>query len=476
MQNSKLIKLLQGVQHEELHWLYKFLNSPIYNTNKLPIQLFDYLKKFHPEFESPKINLERVFERLFPNEKFNRQKLRKIMYELAVLVEEFYVAMRLKNNSFEKKKILVEELGERNLYTRFEKESKELIKKLENQNYSNSFYFENHFHLKKNLLEHPQTIKQKDAVNSFLELSINLDNYYFLQKLHLACIIKSAEKIYSIKIKIPFLNELTREIKKRKLDETAIYKLYLSIYHLFENLEKDNLFNSLLLDYQTLKETLSKDDNVAILKYLLNYTLYKMNRGHEEYISKSFELYKIGLVDGVLINNNRIPTVTFGNIVATGAYLKKFDWTSNFINQFQNYLDIKVKDEVVLFNLGKLHFQQGNYSNVIELLLNKTFSEILYKITSRTILLKSYFELFLKDNTYQDLVITQAEAFEKYLQREKNISESNKKSSLNFVRYFKRLVSNFHSKKIDWNIFKTSLYKENILSNKSWLLEKVKEK
>lgn len=474
MHDSKLFNLLRGIQHDELHWFQKFLHSPIYNTNKNPIRLYNYLKKHHPDFDSSKLTMERVFDRLFPNERFNRQKLTKIMYELAVLVEEFYVAMRLRNNSFERKKILVEELGERNIYDRFEKESKDLLKKLQSQNYNDSFFFENHFHLEKNLLEHPSTIRQEDAPNSFLELSQNLDNYYFLQKLHLACIIKSAEKIFSIKIKIPFINELIEEIKKREINEIPSLQLYLMVFQLFENMEKDVFFNALLKKYLALRKELSKVDNEAILKYLLNFALFKMNRGKEKYIGKSFQLYEIGLEYGILLKNNGMPTVTFGNIVATGAYLKKFEWTKNFIEQFQTYLDKKVRDEVVRFNLGKLHFQKGDFSTVIELLLNKTFSEVLYQITSRTILLKSYFEIFLKDRTYHDLILTQAEAFEKYLRREKNISKSNRTRSLNFIRYYKKLVGCF-SKKTDLGLIQSSILKENMLSNKPWLLEKTKK-
>lgn len=140
MHSSKLFTLLKGIREDEIHWFQKFLKSPFYNSNPLPLKLFDLIKKYYPELESPKLTKEKVFKKLFPNEKFNVNKLRKVMHSLAVLTEEFFVTMRLRNKEFQKKKILVEEFGERNLYAQFEKGTKELIEELEALSYRDTFF------------------------------------------------------------------------------------------------------------------------------------------------------------------------------------------------------------------------------------------------------------------------------------------------------------------------------------------------
>lgn len=107
MHASKLFTLLRGLRPEEIHWFQKFLKSPFYNNagaNAFTIRLFELIKKYLPELDSSKLKKEKVFKKLFPNEKFNVQKLRKVMFELANLTEEFFITMHLRNKDFQRKK------------------------------------------------------------------------------------------------------------------------------------------------------------------------------------------------------------------------------------------------------------------------------------------------------------------------------------------------------------------------------------
>ncbi len=131
MHDSKLLNLLRSIEPEEIHWFQKFLKSPFYNHHELPNTLFQYISKYYPELDSPKLSKEKAFKKLYPKETYSIQKMRKAMYELSVLVEEFLVAMRIRNKAVQKKKLLVAELGERNVYEQFKKGTKELLGKLE---------------------------------------------------------------------------------------------------------------------------------------------------------------------------------------------------------------------------------------------------------------------------------------------------------------------------------------------------------
>ena len=92
MQQSKLFTLLSGLEAAEFRWLHKFLKSPFYNTNEKILNLFLYIKKYYPDLDSPKLAKEITFQYLFPKQQFQAQKMRKLMHELATLVEDFMVA------------------------------------------------------------------------------------------------------------------------------------------------------------------------------------------------------------------------------------------------------------------------------------------------------------------------------------------------------------------------------------------------
>lgn len=173
MHKSKLFTLLKSIPSEEIHWLLKFLKSPFYNNNKLTIQLFQYIQKYHPDLDSPKLSKEATFKKLFPGKEFNIQKLRKAMHTLASLTEEYLIAMSLRKKEFEKKKLLVAALGDRNIHEPFKKGTVQLVEELEALPYRNiDFSKEMHF-LHLHFYEHVATRKEKEDV-VYLKNQLNI--------------------------------------------------------------------------------------------------------------------------------------------------------------------------------------------------------------------------------------------------------------------------------------------------------------
>ena len=141
MHKSKLIALIARFKQEELHWFQKFLNSPFYNSNKEHIALFKYIRKYYPQLDSPKLSKTITHQKLYPGQKFRPQKLRKAMHGLALLAEEFIAIRYLQKQPFEKKKLLISGLGERNCYDQFQKKTGEMISELEAQPFRDISYY-----------------------------------------------------------------------------------------------------------------------------------------------------------------------------------------------------------------------------------------------------------------------------------------------------------------------------------------------
>lgn len=471
MHNSKLFTLIKGLKPEEIRWFQKFLKSPFYNTNEQYLKLFDYIKKYYPDLDSPKLSKEAACKKLFSKQAFNIQKIRKLMHGLTLLVEEFIVAMRLKNNAYQKKRLLVTELGERNVYDLFQKGTEELVEELEALPYRDEFYFLEQFYVKNEFLSHPYYIEQTKSLPPIKQLSQQLDYHYYIQKLHLACYFQSCKKIYTIDFELSFIERIISEIRTTIEDNPPIINLYLKIYQLFENTSQQILLESVIQDFLNQRSIISMSDKEYILKYLLNFTLFHINSGKSEYVNVNFELYKIGIDEKILIKNNKMTETTYGNIITGGAFLKKFDWTKRFIQQYKIYLDENIREEIVILGLSNIYFSEKKFLAAIELIINKSFSNTFYKIRAKTLLLKSYFEMFLQDDSYYDLILSQLEAFEKYIRRENSISPHRQLNFLSFARFFKKLV-HYHFQKQDLSHLQHEISNVNTVSNKPWLLEK----
>ena len=103
-----------------------------------------------------------------------------------------------------------------------------------------------------------------------------------------------------------------------------------------------------------------------------------------------------------------------------------------------------------------------------------TFSKPLYIIHSKTILLRSYFEQFLSDDSYYDLLIAQTNAFEKFIRRNDLISKNKKEYYLNFILFTRKVTNATFQDTLSQDLFDQIKYAESVIL-KDWLLKKISQ-
>lgn len=468
MHASKLFTLLRGLRQEEIHWFQKFLKSPFHNNNALTIRLFEFIKKHLPELDSPKLEKEKVFKRLFPNEKFNAQKLRKVMFELAVLTEEFFVTMHLRNKKFQKKKILVKELGERNLYPQFEKGTKQLISELEKLPYRDTFFYQNIFELNYNYSNHQETNRQKLNGHLLKNATEHLDYFYLLQKQQLEFGINLHKKVFKETVILQSLKS-----SKKELEQEPTFQLYELINRAVSKLDNENNYKKIHSVFKREIEALGRKDKIITLKILLNYSSSQINNGNKKHFSKMLSLYKFGLEKELLLENGKVTETTFVNIITVGSNIKEFEWVENFIKKYKHFLPKSVQEDGTHFGLGLMYYHKKEYSKAINILLNHNFSKPLQIIHSKTILLRAYFELYLVDNSFFDLLIAQSLSFEKFIRRNDTISTIRKESYLNFTLYIRKITNAHWQNNLNKKLFEKINNTESVML-RFWLLEMLK--
>ncbi len=469
MQNSKLLLLLRSIKQEEIHWFQKFLKSPFYNNNTLSIQLFDHIRKYYPDLNSPKLSKEATCKKLFPKEKPNIQKLRKAMHGLALLVEEFLVAMRARNNDYQKKKLLVEELGERNVYTLFEKGTKEMIGGLEALPYRDARFYKEVHELNLGYYGHVETNKGKEGITTLKTTVEHLDYYYLIQRQRLIFSIKEREKLFKNKLKIGSLNQA-----KTLLQKETTYKLYKLISEMISSSWDQNTYFKIESLFKKEIGSLGINDTMEIFRILLNQLSNQINTGKEGYHSKMLSMYKFGLAHNLILKQGQISETSFANITSVGVFSKEFDWVEHFIEQYSNFLPEKIKEDATCFSLSLLYFHKHELEKTIDTILNHSFTKPLYILHSKTILIRTYFEKFITDNSYYELVLDQTYAFEKFVRRNELISISKKDLYLNFILFTRKIINDILQNAISMTLYNTIKNHKSVIL-KSWLLDKVND-
>lgn len=468
MHNSKLFTLIKGLKPEEIRWFQKFLKSPFYNTNEQHLKLFDYIKKYYPDLDSPKLSKEATCKKLFPKQAFNIQKIRKLMHGLTILVEEFIVVMRLKNNTYQKKRLLVTELGERNVYDLFQKGTEELVEELKALPYRDAFFFQEMQVLNLEYYGHVETNKQTTDLTHLKSTIDYLDNYYLLQRQRLNYAIKEHEKLFARQVEIDSLEQ-----NHNKLQENPTFKLYELLHKTLTSANDETIYLEIENLFKAEIEKINRNSQLEIIRFLLNYYSGKINSGEKMYISKTLTLYKFGLKQNLLIKNNQLGEVTFNNIATIGVLEQEYDWVTHFIEDYKKYLPASTRKDTTSLSLGLLFFYKKEYNKTIDLLLNQTFANPLHILKSKSILLRTYFEQFLLDDSYFDLLILQSHAFEKFVRRNDAISRYKKESYLNFTLFIRKIVQAISENNLDISLFH-KIKKTKAIILKPWLLEKIK--
>ncbi len=435
MQGSKLLSLLKSLSTEEFQKFSKFVRSPYYTSSKDVIRLFDYIKKYHSRLDSAKLKKEEVFKKMFPKEVYKDIKLRNLMRKLTHIVEEYLLHLEVNANEYERKKRLVEIYNQRNLFVLFEKGSTRLLSELEEQPYRDSIYFNEKFNLLYAYYFHPTTDKlRKKGKTLIAEMEKSLERYFALEQIQITSIIKN---------RLLLLNEKseTKNIDQKKADfsNNLIFDLVSMLNQLYDSKDA-GLYIRLKEKYLNNFDCIRKKDHLFLFYSLLNYVIRQVPYQEINSVKEVFNWYQFGIEKAVLIPNKQINSTTFMNVVLAGAKLKKFNWVRQFISEYEMFLEENTREDTKMLALSFWHFHKGEYDSSIDLLLEHKFSESIHQTPAKTLLIKTYYELFSNNNSYYSLVEDSCSAFEMYIRRNSKIGEQRSKSYLNFIQFTRKLL------------------------------------
>ncbi|MEO1448789.1 MAG: hypothetical protein AAFV07_04635 [Bacteroidota bacterium] len=476
MTETKLIKLLRIVEADELHWLGKWVRSPYYNRNSAVIGLFDLLRTFAPDFKSNRLKREWVFQRLFPDMAYQDGKLRLIMHRLTEQVEGFLVSQRLKQQPLVARKLLFDELGERNQYDLFLKQYKSLTKEIEGSTFRDEVYHQDLWQLQYQHFFHPRTTRiamSGDALSATMQ---HLDAAYMLTKMRYSAELLSRQHILKEVHEIELL-EPVREIARTHtpFKDDKAFQMYEDLLALMDAPENETIFLRLDQNVRQYLELLRPDFQASLIRYLINNCIRQYNAGKIEFLERQFDLYKIALEKGLLLNDGLLPDATFLNIVVTATTLGEAEWATQFVQDYLPVLPADRQEDASRLGSAFIDFSLQKYQEVNRHLRLIQSNAIFYLLRVKSLSLRNHFLQFLEDPGYYELVIHGSRSFDKFLQRNPAISERRIQAYLHltaFIRSLARLIS--HQEKSPERIkqLRKELDKTETIIARQWL-EKV---
>ncbi len=494
MINSKVIDTIRTFNQNEFKTFGKFVSSPYFNNSKSTVKLYDFIKKFYPDFSKLRFTKENAYHFLFPGQKYNGGTLRKYFSDMQSLAEEFMALSNLEKNSFPKKLALLNELAEKKLDKMFLLKIGELDNINRQGNNFDDDYFKNNFELEVSRLNFylglgragfaPQTVfKNLQKCTTYLISYALIASFKLNQDLSVISISSDSDKTNTLVFK--FLQSLGPEkfldiFKSFAPEYYPVIAIYFSRFMILSGYDANDEY------YRKSKELILKNLKRFTRFEKYNLMLFLENSCDEKiYANKSFhselhDIHKMMLSTGLYKSEDSdyFSLIRFRKMLKISLSLHEYKWAENFINKYLSELPKEFQNNMYFYSEALLYFSKMNFDKSLEN-ISKVKSEVyIFKFDVLVLKLQCEFELKYFEEAYYSLDSI------KHLLKSDTTSPKWMKSRLSgFLRYFNYLLKTTHTRvvqlKYEFVPFEkliNEIKNSSQILEKEWLLDKFNEK
>lgn len=439
MLGKKIVDLTSSFDRANWKAFQNWLLSPVHNTDQSLITLGGYFQKTTPVKDVTKLEAQVLWQQAYPNKKLNEGMLRVKLRQLTQQIESFLIWQKLEEDKTLRQRLLLKAQINTLSYDRFENATLKSIKKLDKTKTRGVDYFYEKMQLQAQLTEHPDFDNYRSSGSYLQAVDQSLDTLFVLYKYRLGSEIKNRERILDEKYTIRFWQAIEKEHENGLLANNITAILYQQLFLLLSQLQNDSLLDSFKSKFNNHLFELPLRDRKNLYYTTLNYLSRLINQGEGQYYAKILSWYQLGLREELLLTDKRISHITFNNIALLGYRDEQFEWTDQFINEYEPYLAAHLRKDAVQVSRAMGAFHRGNFYKAIRLFTEHRFAPA-YELRGRLTIIRAYYELHIcEEDVYEQLTKAIAN-FENFLNRNPVFSEKAKAPYRNHIRLLKKLM------------------------------------
>lgn len=465
MKHLKVSELLKSFSARELNDCRKYLSSHYLNENTDVLKLYEWLIQFSPGFDAAELTKQHIFRLLFGNKKFNDLKVRHALSDLTSKLESYLAFAAFYSDKNVQQQLLRKELAKRECsknYSSIKYKPSQPVPR-------NTEYYTDHFKDAFIHLYYWQGKQNRTNVAEVENTAQSLNQLFLSGKLQLCCELINSNVAGSDDPEQSSIKAIEKIVSETNLDNEPFINIYYCILQMLLYPAVEEHYRRLIQLLHDNNNEFAPGDMREMYQYAMNYCIRKINNGNANYLQLLFEIYETILQNKIIFYDGYLSQWDYKNIVSLSLRLGHVQWASAFIRDGSKDLRSEEKDNAVNFNLAYWNFSQQNFSKARTLLQKVTFTDLVYQLDARSILLKVYFE---EENT--EAFFYHAEAFRVFLNRNKQISPNQQKLYKNLIRYTSQILK-AGFKKSRLQEINASIEKNPQVADVKWLKEKINE-
>ncbi|MFK7935146.1 MAG: hypothetical protein AB8G22_16660 [Saprospiraceae bacterium] len=297
-----------------------------------------------------------------------------------------------------------------------------------------------------------------------------LDMIYALEK---AIIIN--EKIIRERVYREEKYNISEGINQWKAIKKNLTHNALDLYQMRFSHEKNNLLENYkdLRDsfFETFDNLNHKDRKINLLS-LLN-DCFRLIKAKVLKIDATLELYKFGIQNNLLLSRGKITVHQFVTIIMASNYKGDFEYSKFFLANYTDKLNQNIQHDANAWATAHIFYWMEDLDKSLDILINHSFTLQFFQQISKALTTQIYFDMYLKDDSYETLLYNHLNAFEKWITREKVRSKILKSSFLRFIQLTRRIAKYHSDPNTQVNKVSKILETENNIQAAEWLRSKL---
>jgi hypothetical protein len=440
MIRSNLTDILRKFSAKEMKEFGEYVRSPFFNKNESNIKLYDYLRKFYPDFEDKRLDKEYTYKKIFSGTKYNDGFMRTTMFNLSCLAEDYLAFTNFKRTGVTEKNCLIYELNQRDLGKIFEKTVKEVSDKLEKKEQKNARYYYYQYSLEEENLSYLTRIKfeknEKFIRNTGIQnIFNNLTYFYLIRILQYYVYVLNSKSIYQVEFKTELIEDILSKFNPELYEDVPLIRTYFNMVMLHLKEDEEHYYFELKKMAQDMRDKIGYEDYGETFINLENYCKRKLRKGNKKFLRELFEIYKMELDKDFYVDHNRMPQKLYRGAVDAGLRLDEFEWVKHFIEKYKNKMYPEFRENNYQYCLALYNFAKGNFEESLRISSKVKYNDIYQKLELKCLTGALYYELEMDEQLLASL-----DSFRHIISNDLLIPEDRKQYYLKFIKYTKKLL------------------------------------
>ncbi len=485
MLKSKVMDILKTFTPEELKSFRNYVISPYHNSNKNVIKLFELARKHSPDYDSASLKKESIFVKLYPGKKYSDIVMRILISDFLRLLEEFLAYQKYLSEPLAEKLYLLDELKRRGIDGLYAKHIKETDKFMLSEGNMHTRYFLDMYDIENERIDYLISKDRQDESGEYL-----LKKSEYLVMFFLTNILNTVNELGDIKevlnqkfnfnpadelVNCLDLERIIDYFRKNDYKYTPVLEIYYYMHKSTQQEDSRKFFDKLKSSIINNLNIFRKDEQYNLFLILETCCLAQRRLGTKRENDELLEIYKLMLSNDILVSQRGyIQANLFRNIFYTAVMVNEYNWAEKFVNDYYHLLVPEQKSDMFNYTKAVINFEKGSFGEALEHVSKINYNFFVFKFDAKVLTLKLHYEM----KSFEP-ALSLVDSFTHFLSKNKIVTEFNKESFMNFLKFFKILIkcsgSKINKQKFDLDEINIDLSKTKYVIGKKWLVEKIEE-